>query len=409
MRVVRWTLGIAGALVLLAAAAVFLAMLLVNPDRYRSNIENVVRRETGRPLVLEGHLQLTWFPWLGLRTGAARLGNPPGESGPDLIDWQSAQLRVRLLPLLLHRQLEVARIEIVGAHIFLRRGPTGAGNWDDLIARLHAGSEPSSPSTPAATTGSSTASAATWAGLELEDCSLDYADERTGEQVSLAHWQLSVGPWAAGEPLSARSSFVLHARVARSSALLLPPAGVRVSLDLPRVRIHDSPLQLAIPHLSLRVADAQLEGSIDAGRGTAGQLTASGSLDAAVPSLRELIRTLGIDMSLPKDPSALAALSLSGRWSYRDGALAVNPLLVKLDETTLSGWVIRSDVPESKWSFALRADDIDLGRYLTQSKQQKPLELPVRALESLHAQGTVELGRARIDGTVMKDLRLQVQ
>jgi AsmA protein len=408
MRIVRWTLAIAGALVLLILAALLVAMLLINPDRYKGKIESVVRRETGRPFVLEGHLQLTWFPWLGVRTGAARLGNAPGESGPDLIDWQSAQVRVRLLPLLLHRELDVARVRIVGADIHLRRGATGGGNWDAVIAGLHTGRVAKATPTPAATGGSSSP-AATWAGLDLEDCSLDYVDEGSGEHVSLADWQLSVGPWGAGEPLSVRTRFVLHGQAARSSAWLLPPAGVRVSLDLPRLEIRDSPLEVAAPHLSLRIADARLEGTLEGRPDTAGQLTASGSLDAAVPSLRELIRTLGIDMSLPKDPSALGAASLSGRWSFRGGALAVSSLAVKLDDTAVSGWVTRSAGPESLWTFALRADAIDFGRYMTPSKPQKPLELPVHALKSLHARGTVELGRARIDGTLVKDLRLQVQ
>lgn len=408
MRIARWILGIAGAVVLLAVAAVLVAILLINPDRYRSNIESTVQRQTGRPLVLEGHLQLTWFPWLGVRTGAARLGNPPGESGPDLIDWQSAELRARLLPLLLHRQLEVARIRIVGAEIHLRRGADGRGNWDDLIARLDSGSEATPPTSEARR--GSMASTATWAGLELEDCSLDYLDQRTGDHVSLAGWQLGVGPWSAGESLSARTRFVLHGG-ARALSLVLPAAGVRMSLALPRLQIHGSPLEIAAPRLSLRIADAQLKGSIEVGTAGSipGQLTASGSLDADVPSLRELIRTLGISIPRPSDPSALGALSLSGRWSYRGGELAVNPLAVKLDATTLSGWVTRSAGPASLWTFALRADDVDFGRYLTQSKRQKPLELPVHALQSLHAQGTVELTRARIDGTVVKDLRLQVQ
>ncbi len=202
---------------------------------------------------------------------------------------------------------------------------------------------------------------------------------------------------------------MLHAQAAGASALQLPPAGVRVSLDLPRLQFHGSPLALAVPRFSLQVAEAELEGSVAAARDTTGQWTASGSLAAVIASPRELIRTLGIHMSLPKDPAALAALSLSGNWSYRDGALTLNPLLVKLDETMLSGWVSRSGGPQAMWSFALRADDVDFGRYLTQSKRQKPIELPVRALQALHARGTLELDRARIDGTLMKDLRLQVQ
>lgn len=422
-------LGIAAAVVLLAAAAALIATLVIDPDRYKGEIEAAVQRETGRPLVLEGHLRLTWLPWLGVRTGAGRLGNPPGAGGPDLLDWQSAQVRVRLLPLLLHRQLVVGRIRIVGADIHLRRGPDGRGSWDDLIARLKSGN-PTSPAPGSAPTAArtSTAPPVTLAGLDLEQSSLDYVDEHSREHVSLAGWQLDIGPWTAGEPLSLRTRFVLHADTlgphtmaptdtGRSSGtgtrggtgaglLRLPAAGVPVSLDVPRLSVQATPLEATAPRWSLQVGDAQLHGAVDARRDVTGPLTASGSLTAAVPSLRQLAQTLGIALPALEDPAALGTLTLSGSWSYRGRALTVKPLAAKLDSTTLTGWIAWSG---GAWRFALRADQVDFGRYRAHSKQQAPVELPVNALRALHAQGILQLDRARIDGTTLEDARLQVQ
>lgn len=406
MRVARWILGIAGVVVLLVVAAALVATLVINPDRYRGNIENAVRRQTGRPFALAGHLRLTWFPWLGMHMGAARLGNPPGAAGPDLLDWRSAKLRVRLLPLLLHHQLEVGRIRIVGAEVHLHRGPQGESSWDDLIARLRPG-------------GTASPWAITWAGLDMVQSSLDYVDERKSEHISLADWRLSVGPWPPAAPLSLSTSFVLrantlgdHGSPAAAGALNLPADGVRVSLDVPRLQVTSAAsgsVEVLAPQWSIGMADAQLAGAIDATRDAAGQLTASGSLTAAVPSLRELAGTLGLGMPKLEDPASLGALSLSGSWSYRAGMLAVRPLTAKLDSTTLTGWAARSAHPQPLWTFALRADQVDFGRYLTQAKEQKPFELPVSALQSLHAQGTLELESARIGGTTVRDLRLQVQ
>lgn len=420
MRVVRWILGIAGAVVLLVLAALLIVTVRVNPDHYKGRIERAVRRETGRPFVLEGHLQVTWFPWLGVRTGAARLGNTPGAIGPDLLDWQSAEVRVRLLPLLLNRRLEIGRIRIVGADIHLRRGARGEESWDDLVAHLRPGrpagaaAGPATPGSPAPAVSTST-----WAGLDLENGSLDYVDEQSGEHIDLTGWQLSVGPWRAAEPLSVSTSFLLHADtvgVPRSTiasgrgagALRLPPAGVPVSVDVPRLQIETSrakPLEVIAPRWTLGIADAKLQGAVDASRDFAGQLTAGGSLTAAMPSLRELARALGVDMPEVEDPAALRALRLSGSWSYRNGALAIQPLTARLDSTTLTGWVKYG----KSWTFAVHADQIDFGRYLTRTREQKPLELPVSALRALHARGTVELERARINGTTLEDVRLQVE
>jgi AsmA protein len=413
VRVWRWILGIAVAAVLLVAVAALIATRLINPDRYKGAIESAVRRETGRPFVLEGHLRLAWFPWLGVRTGPARLGNPAGTAGPDLLDWRSAQVRVRLLPLILHRQLEMGRVQIVGADIHLRRGPDGGGSWDDLIARLR--------QTGTAAAGTSTAATpSTWGGLELESSSLDYLDQRSHQHVSLSGWRLRVGPWRAGEPLSVSTRFLLHldttgSRAAGSRApapgspLSLPPAGVSVSLDVPRLQLRQTPLTVSARRWSLQVADAKLHGAVDATRDAAGLMTASGSLAADVPSLRALAQSLGIGLPAVADPAAFGKLTLAGSWQYRNGALTVAPLAAGLDATVLKGWIARSAGPRSTWTFALRADQVDFSRYLTQARQSKPLELPVSALRAVHARGTLELDRARIDGTTLKDVLLQVQ
>lgn len=418
MRAARWILGIAGAIVLLAVAAALVATLLIDPDRYKGRIEAAVLRETGRPLALQGHLRLSFFPWLGVRTGAARLEAPAGSPGPDLIDWRSAQVRVRLLPLLLHRELEVDRIRIVGAAARFRRGPGGRNNWDDLIARLH--STPESHAAPASSSWS-----ATLAGLDLERSSLDFLDEQAHRHIRLDDWRLTLGPWRTGEPLSLGTSFVLRVNAPGAppgTGLRLPAAGVQVSLEAPRLRITASPLSVSTPHWSLRVADARLDGALQAAPDGTGILAANGTLTASTPSLRKLTKTLGIAIPAPADPAALAALSLSGHWSYREGALEIKPLTARLDATTLTGWITCARDPTSpgvsagsasaaamQWRFALRADEIDFGRYMTRAKASRPLELPVSALRALNARGTLELERARIGDTTLRDARLEVQ
>lgn len=436
LRPVRWLLAIA--LLLLAIAAVGVATLLIDPDRYKGAIESAVQRETGRPLVLEGHLRLAWFPWLGVRTGAARLGHPAGAVGPDLLDWQSAAVRVRLLPLLLHRRLEVARIEITGADIHLRRAADGAGNWDDLIARFSAGHQtPRAASTPPAAPAPPT----TWAGLDLIDSSLQYDDERSHEQVTLTGWRLDVGPWRAGAPLSVSTRFLLHVRTLQpsasragsgvgfngggsssggagngrvsgegGSALQLPAAGVRVAVDVPRLQIRATPLEVEAPHWSLDVAESKLQGTLEARREAGGPVSAGGSLQAAVPSVRSLGRALGIALPTLHDPAALGALSLSGSWRWQHGGLSVQPLSAKLDDTTLTGWIAHSGGPRATWTFALRADQIDFGRYLTRpARPQQPVSLPVSSLRALRARGTLELERATLNGTTLRNVRLKVQ
>ena len=385
MRVLRWILIAAAALVALAATALITLTLLINPDRYRGDIERVVSHATGRPFVIEGHLSLTWFPWLGVRMGRARLGAAPDQPGPDLIDWSSARLSVSLLPLLLHRQVVIGPIRLRGAVIHLWRGPRGRGNWQDLLT--HTG------------TGTSAAPAVI-GGLTLTDGALYFQSQ--GKTVSVSHWQLHVSAWEPGTPLTIRSRFVLQGGP-------LPPAGLPVVLRLSHLRFTLAPLMVSAPAASLELADTSIQGSATVSRGADG-LTGEGTAALSVPSVRGLIGRLGLKMRLPKNPAALGALALDGHWRLTDEGLAVKPLTGRLDATALSGWLDRSGGAQPLWTFSLDADQVDFERYLPPArKHPKPFAVPVRALRALHARGTLTVARATFGKTTLRDLRLQVQ
>ena len=386
MRIARWILGLAAALVLLLAAALVTLTLFINPDHYRGEIDRRVSLATGRPFVIEGHLRLSWFPWLTVRVGPARLGAAPGQAGPDLIDWRSARVSVRLLPLLLHRRLDIGQIRLRGADIHLWREPDGRGNWQDLLARGHSQSAP-----PAALPAVG--------GLDIADGTLHYVDSR-GTPITLTHWQLHVSAWRSGAPLTVRTRFLLQGG---------PRPGVPVRLRVKRLQLESSPLAVSAPAVSLEVADVTVRGSATLRR-SATRLGGSGSLALEVPSVRRLITLLHIKARLPKNPATLGKFSLKGRWRLTDGALALDPLTARLDATTLTGWVDRSGGPRPLWRFALEADRIDVGRYLPPTrKHPKPLVLPIKALRALHARGTLTVERARYKGTTLRNVRLTVQ
>jgi AsmA protein len=109
LKLLAWTAGGVVALVALLLAAV---LLFVNPNDYKDRIEAGVQAATGRSLRLPGELKLSVFPWLALQVGEAQLGNPPGFGDEPFLKLASAKLRVKLLPLLLQRKLEVDRVEI---------------------------------------------------------------------------------------------------------------------------------------------------------------------------------------------------------------------------------------------------------------------------------------------------------
>ena len=386
MKALRWSLIVLAELVALLVLAALLVTELVNPDAYRGEIERLVARDSGRPLLIQGHLRLGWYPWLTLEVGPARLGNRPGLRGPDLLTWRSARVPVRLLPLLLHRRIELGTIELDGADIHLWRAANGLGNWQNLLA---------TPTAPATST-----TAPSIGGLVLRDATLVYT--AGSASVELRQWQLHLGAWAPGRPISLRTRFLLRAPH-------VPPAGVPVRFSVRRLRVQSAPLRVRTPQWMLTVASAALSGALQFTAGRTGP-DAAGTLALTVPSVRGLIDTWGLKMRLPKDPSALGALSVSTRWRLGAGTVRLAPLAARLDATTLTGWASGSLGAHPRWRFGLTADQIDFDDYLPPTRRHpKPLQLPLARLRALPLQGTLTVGRATIAGTRMRRVELRVQ
>ncbi|MGC8517978.1 MAG: AsmA family protein [Steroidobacteraceae bacterium] len=385
MKALRWSLGILGAVVLLIALALFIVTHVINPDEYRGELERLVARDTGRPLQIEGHLRLEWYPWLELRIGAARLGNLAPIHGADLVRWRSARLPVRLLPLLLHQRIEIGTIRIDGAHIRLWRTAAGTGNWQPLLAGAPGGTSGAPPSL---------------GGLVLRDATLQYS--ASSGVIRLTHWQLRLGAWQPGRPFALATRFRLHAPK-------LPVKGIAIAFRARHLNVRTAPLALSAPHWDLTAANATLSGSVQFADPNA-RPRGTGELTLQVPSVRALIAQLGLKMRLPQDPGVLGLLSLTGRWMLQGSTMRIDPLSARLDQTTLSGWLAHSGGATARWTFDLNADHIDFSDYLPPARRHpKALKLPLTLLRKLHARGVLTVQRARLGTATLRDARLQVQ
>ena len=115
--------------VVLVAVAVVAFVVLFDPNDYRDRVSAEVKRATGRDLVIEGDLGLSVFPWLAIDVGKTRLGNAPGFGDEPFASFERARLSVRLLPMLLHREVSVGTASLDSLHLNLEVAKNGRSNW----------------------------------------------------------------------------------------------------------------------------------------------------------------------------------------------------------------------------------------------------------------------------------------
>src|SRR5258708_10864473 len=147
MKAIRYTLyAIAGVVVLLVLGVAVFAMTF-DPNRFKGQIETLVKEKTGRTLSLKGSLELAFWPALGAKVNGVTLS----ERGSDqqLVALDHAHASVALLPLL-HGQAIVDGIRVSGLKANIVKEKDGRFTFSDLMEAQPADSKaPASKDKPA--------------------------------------------------------------------------------------------------------------------------------------------------------------------------------------------------------------------------------------------------------------------
>jgi len=182
-----------GALVLLAAIGAFFRFFF-DPNDIRENIASVVEERTGRQFTIEGDLELTYFPWVGMSIGRTRLGEDPAFGDGDFVAFDSASARVKVIPLL-SKRIELDRVNIAGLSVNLIRDASGKDNWASLL--------PADDAAPAGTTDapatSSSFSTEKIGGLDVTNATVIIDDRQAKSKISMTNFNASTGPIRTGD------------------------------------------------------------------------------------------------------------------------------------------------------------------------------------------------------------------
>jgi AsmA protein len=418
-KIIGIVLGSLVALVVLAAVAV---LLLVDPNDHKDRIAAAVQKSTGRALSLPGDLKLSLFPWVAIETGEARLGNPPGFGDEPFLTLKRAKLSVKLVPLL-KKQLEVGRIEIDGLDLRLRQNAEGRGNWEEW-----GGSD--EPEGPEVDGGG--AQQLSLAGIAITDSRIGFQDMvadavnidigRVAPNVPIpvkARMQLVTAPGEKPLPLEAafRLTFDLDKQRYQLADLALAgriqpqgaPGELKWTFDTPSADLDLLAQTLAQTSFTAAFGDAKLLGQIEAAQLIeAPALKGIFRLDEVSP--RKLMKQLGIDEPVTRDPAVLAKFSAQGAWSWQGGAARLSDLALVLDDSKLTGRFAHSEA--AGMDFALDLDRIDLDRYQPPAPEQEtssePIELPIDLLKPMRAKGTFTVGEIKVGGAHLTQLSAAV-
>ncbi|HCH54173.1 MAG TPA: AsmA family protein [Aeromonas sp.] len=445
-------------LALAAVVAIATLVSLIDPNQFKPQLAEQVRKSTGRDLVMEGDIGWRFWPSLGLSLEKVQLRNPAGFAEPDLLRFTQGDASVALLPLLSHR-LEIGKVTLSGAHLFIQTRADGSSNLSGLVKTSAAdkgdgAQSPAGESQPAAPAASEEKP---WQislqGVALVEASALVRDDRSGavsrlDRLDLDLGQLTPGEWvpvtlaakgAQGErdfDLKGHAQLKLAREVKASELKDLTLGG---SLSEPTQRL--DAFSLKADRLALGQWSS-LELSLSGAQGAADHPTLAGTLEGTLKARLDqglqLVEVsdavLAARLSGDSLPRPQMNLKLAGfaRAELDKQTVTLSNLVMGADDALLSGSgaVHLGAVP--KVEFDLKGEKLDLDAWLGQAAPAKAAAAPaapvkggdkgaapaakalstmepdLAALKRVDLAGRLQLGSLRLKGLDLSAVDLQL-
>ena len=232
---------IAASFIFLVIAAMIIIPMVVDPNDYKAQIEQAVEESTGRTLKITGNINLSLFPWIGVRIGEVSLGNSPKFSQEPMAQIQETDVKVKLLPLF-SNQVVVDTCLLKGLQLYLGKDASGKSSWTDILSRESKQNQTSPETTPSP---GSPIPFISIRGVEISDARITWDDRQNGKKYQASSINLEVNEFGMDEPFDLRLSMAVDSNapnvkgnIGLAARITLKPADNEIICDGAKIDVH---------------------------------------------------------------------------------------------------------------------------------------------------------------------------
>jgi len=449
MKVIKWFFGLILGLIVLAIIGVAVLPLFVDENMVKEKISTEFENSTGQTLNINGPLNWSVFPWVGIKLAEVQVGSAPGFGDRLLASVKELDVKVGVKPLF-EKKIAVDTVVLKGVRLNLHKKKDGSVNWEGLAGAAEGKEKKAEPKREAeGELLDLSGFDVNLKGVELEDVSLHFDDEQEGISMKLDDLAVTVGELLPDTPVPLRAGFKLKntkpvmALDFRMSTDLtysndfqrldlaalaveldatgegLPAQGVKLVLAA-NVGLDKKQDVLALSDLSVSGLNVDITGDVSV---TA--LNSNPKLEAKLAlqqtNLKELLKIAGVEV-VTADARALTQVSGNLFVVQQGDSLSADPVAIKLDDSTLNGTlkVVSFEGPVVRASFNL--DAIDLDRYMPPKAEETAVEgkqaenaatdsskPDFSALRKLNLDADFSVGSLKSSGLHMQNVTLKVK
>jgi len=452
-RIVKYVLVLV--IVLLIALLAFAATFDAN--NYKPQIIEQVEKATGRDFSIAGDINLSVFPWIGLKVEDVSLGNAEGFNAKQFAAIKQLDIKVNVLPLL-KKEVEINTIRLHGLNLALEVAKDKSNNWSSLAQAEAAGEK-------AETTGAAETATAESAGLPLQslmvegfefiDATILYDDRSTDARTTVSDFNLKTGAIQFDQPVAVDfSAHINNAQPAIDSRLKLSTK-LTFNKDFTIFKLSDFVFNVFASANEFIKQDEQLEikTSIDVstdeqrivvnqlqlfamGTNTVANFSVmqflqapliQGDIEVQPFNAREVAKRAGVELPAMAKADALQQVAIKTKVKLQGEKLEADDFSLKLDGSTLSGWLHVINITKQQLRYDLAFDQLNVDDYLppagdkpivvadeagvetmatTVSTGNEKIELPLELMRQLDVQGDLRIASLNAKQYVIKQFAM---
>ncbi len=428
------------------------AMIFIDFNKYKVQIEAEVKQFTGHTLEIKGDLDVKIIPF-SLTMQEVALKNRPDFDDLNIATLKSASIQISLWDLFINQNITVTGLELNQPKLFLNRLPSGKTNWqafENLTQNLafipslqsvagfkkvayqtvNVSNVPEIIQETPQKIVTTVKSGWLLGRLSVNGGEITWHDQQAGRHITLKNIELLAFDLRADE------AFNLALKLDYDNLKNLQPLAFNLSTDLAvsndfsawlfsdwqgdamltlpeshyaeqiQIDLEGQGLSLDLKTQSIGIKQAQFK-ALEAqallnGQGQFGQeFSLDGEVDARnfyFPSWQKYLNTAGFQFA---DSSALNRVAIALQFSLYNTGFALNEIVLRVDDTTLTGNAWKKSLEQPKYYFNFAIDHLNLDRYAIKIKQAVtktylPLALPIRTLRALNAEGQIKISQLQV-------------
>ncbi len=362
--------------VVLLVLAIIITPMVVDPNEYKEEIQQLVKEKTGRDLLINGDLSLSVFPWVGVGVSQVSLSNADGFKESNFAEIELAEVKVKLFPLFT-QQIDVSTVVLKGLKLNLAKNKAGVSNWADMVQPSGDKDEKSSADKTGEPSGASLGAIAV-GGVQIVDANVNWNDASKNESYKLIDLDLTMESLVLGKPVGVELAFTVDSSKPQATARLELNGNLLINEALNRFDFNNM--------------------------------------------------TLAIDAAGEPVPNGAMIINLAGNLTADlagVGKVKFEPLTIKFDDSTLEGFASVNNLSKPAVTFNLSLDTINVDRYLPKqaandsasaAKQKVVVPsptaaalIPVQTIRELNIDGLFEINSLIVNGLKAEKVSLNVQ